>query len=193
MDLAALCPKFINIRRGSYLITVIAVATCPWQFVTQATTFITVLSGWSAFLSPMTGIVISDYFLVRKRSLHMGDLYNGDSSSAYWYFFGFNWRAIVAWAMDFWPLVPGLVRKVQGVSDGSGWDHLYNISYFFGFFVALLLYWGLSKLFPTERQTGDSPFTLDLDITPGSSGSSYQDREATDTVDEKAKSVSMSV
>jgi len=193
MDLAALCPKFINIRRGSYLITVIAVATCPWQFVTQATTFITVLSGWSVFLSPMTGIVISDYFLVRKRSLHMGDLYNGDSSSAYWYFFGFNWRAIVAWAMGFWPLVPGLVRKVQGVSDGSGWDHLYNISYFFGFFVALLLYWGLSKLFPTERQTGDSPFTLDLDSTPGSSGSSYQDREATDTVDEKAKSVSMSV
>ena len=74
MDLAALCPKYINIRRGSVLITIVAVATCPWQFVTQATTFITVLSGWSVFLSPMTGIVISDYFLVRKRGLHMGDL-----------------------------------------------------------------------------------------------------------------------
>ena len=193
MDLAALCPKYINIRRGSYLITIIAVATCPWQFVTQATTFITVLSGWSVFLSPMTGIIISDYFLVRKQGLHVGDLYRGDSSSAYWYSFGFNWRAIVAWAMGFWPLLPGLVRGVQGVSDGNGWDHLYNISYFFGFFVTLLLYWGLSALFPTERQTGDSSFTLNFHSSPGSSGSSYQDGEAANVGDEKAKSVSMSV
>lgn len=139
MDLAALCPKYINIRRGSCLVTIIAVATCPWQFVTHATTFITVLSGWSVFLSPMTGIVISDYF-VRKQSLYMGDLYRGDSSSAYWYSFGFNWQAAVAWAMGFWPLLPGLIRQVQGVADGSGWDHLYNVSYFFGFFVALLLH-----------------------------------------------------
>lgn len=193
MDLAALCPKYINIRRGSYLIIIIAVATCPWQFVTQATTFITVLSGWSVFLSPMAGIVISDYFLVRKQGLHMGDLYRGDSSSAYWYSFGFNWRAVVAWAMGFWPLLPGLIRQVQGVADGNEWDHLYNISYFFGFFVALLLHWGLSKLFPTERQTGDSPFSLDFDSGSRSSGSLYQDREVIGAADEKDRSVSMLV
>jgi NCS1 family nucleobase:cation symporter-1 len=193
MDLAALCPKYINIRRGSYLITIVAVATCPWQFVTQAATFITVLSGWSVFLSPMTGIVISDYFLVRKQGLHTGDLYRGDSSSAYWYAFGFNWRAVAAWAMGFWPLVPGLIRQVQWVADGNGWDHLSSMSYFFGFFVALLLHWGLSWLFPTEKQTGDSPFFLDFHAAPRSSSSSYEDREAANIADEKAKSVSMVV
>lgn len=160
MDIAALCPKYINIRRGSYIITVVSICICPWQFVTQATTFITVLSGWAVFLSPMTGILISDYFLVRRRDLHVGDLYCGDSSSAYWYVAGFNWRAFLAWAMGLWPLLPGFVREVRSVSDGSGWDHVYNVSYFFGFSVALLSYWMFSAISRTKRQTGTSPFVL---------------------------------
>lgn len=163
MDIAALCPKYINIRRGSYIITVIGVAVCPWNYVTRATTFITVLSGWSVFLSPMTGILISDYFLVRKQGLHVGDLYGAKPSSAYWYTLGFNWRAFLAWSMGLWPLLPGLIREVQGVSDGSAWDHLYEISYFFGFSVAMLLYWGLSIVSPTEKNMGDSPFMLEFD------------------------------
>ena len=166
MDIAALCPKYINIRRGSYIITIIGLAVCPWNYVTQASTFITVLSGWSVFLSPMTGILISDYFLVRRRGLHVGDLYRANSSSAYWYNFGFNWRAFIAWSAGFAPLVPGLVREVQGVSNGSGWDHLYDLSYFYGFSVAFSLYWSLSTVVPYEKQTGDSPFTLDSHITP---------------------------
>jgi NCS1 family nucleobase:cation symporter-1 len=105
MDMAALCPRWINIRRGCFILTIIAVAVCPWNYVNQATTFITVLSGWSIFLSGMTGILIFDYFLVRKHELHQGDMYLGNSSSAYWYTAGFNWRAIFAWAMGIWPLL----------------------------------------------------------------------------------------
>lgn len=175
MDIAALYPKYINIRRGSYIITIVSICICPWQFVTQATTFITVLSGWAVFLSPMTGIIISDYFLVRKRELHVGDLYRGDSSSAYWYFAGFNWRAILAWAMGLWPLLPGFVREVRGVSNGNAWDHLYDISYFFGFFAALLSYWAFSALSPTQRQTGASPFALDPHSTGAIRNSSSED------------------
>jgi NCS1 family nucleobase:cation symporter-1 len=166
MDIAALCPRYINIRRGSYIITIIGIATCPWNFVTQATTFIAVLSGWSVFLSPMTGILIADYFIVRKRTLHMADLYYGHGSSAYWYSYGFNWRAAVAWALGFAPLVPGLAREVQGVADGNGWDHLYNISYFYGFLVALSVYSVLMRVFPTKKQTGNSPFVLEGFETP---------------------------
>ena len=89
----------------------------------KATTFITVLSGWSVFLvisfpkdspqagclthpkSPMTGILISDYFLVHKQELHIGDLYMGTKASVYWYTFGFNWRAITAWSIALGPLL----------------------------------------------------------------------------------------
>ena len=151
MDIAALCPKYINIRRGSYIITIIGVAICPWNFVTQATTFVSVVSAWSVFLSPMTGILLSDYFLVKKQGLLIDDLYRGSSSSAYWYFFGFNWRAFVAWAIGCAPLVPGLARQVHGISNSSGWDYLYDLSYFYGFLVAFFLYWGFSAMFPTKK------------------------------------------
>jgi nucleobase:cation symporter-1, NCS1 family len=68
MDMAALCPKYINIRRGSIILSIVAVAICPWNYVTyfctsvsfesakanqfssRPTTFITVLSGWAVFL-----------------------------------------------------------------------------------------------------------------------------------------------
>ncbi|KAI9807843.1 MAG: hypothetical protein M1825_005148 [Sarcosagium campestre] len=161
MDLAALCPKFINIRRGSYILTVIAVASCPWTYVSTSSIFIKVLSSWSVFLSPMTGIFVSDYFLVRKQQFHLSDLYVGNSTSAYWYTFGLNWRAVVAWAFGLWPLLPGFVRNVQGVSSGNGWDHIYNLSYFYGFLSAFLLYRTLFYLAPMERQTGSSPFLLE--------------------------------
>jgi cytosine/uracil/thiamine/allantoin permease len=105
MDMAALCPRWINIRRGCYILTLIAVAICPWNLVNQVTTFITVLSGWSIFLSGMTGILIFDYFFVRKCELHIGDMYKGNKNSVYWYTMGFNWRAILAWVMGVWPLL----------------------------------------------------------------------------------------
>ncbi|GIZ47129.1 hypothetical protein CKM354_001022900 [Cercospora kikuchii] len=160
MDLAALCPKWINIRRGGYFISVIAIAICPWNYVTKPTTFITVLSGWSVFLSPMTGIVIADYFLVRRRGYHVGDLYTGNSSSAYWGTAGFNWRGFAAWTMGIWPVLPGFARSVQGTAAGGGWDHIYQMTYFYGFFAALAVYWALHTAFPQPKQTGRSPFVL---------------------------------
>lgn len=102
---AALCPKWINIRRGCYILTVLAIAILPWNYVTSPGTFIAVLSGWSVFLSPMTGILVSDSFLVRKGQYHLGDLYMGDSRSAYWYTWGFNFRAFLAWLLGTAPLL----------------------------------------------------------------------------------------
>ncbi|KAI9731222.1 MAG: hypothetical protein M1834_005415 [Cirrosporium novae-zelandiae] len=185
MDMAALCPKWINIRRGCFILTLIAVAVCPWNYVNQASTFITVLSGWSVFLSGMTGILISDYFLVRHCELHIGDMYMGNSSSAYWYTAGFNWRAFVAWAMGLWPLMPGFVRRIQGTATGNGWDHVYDLSYFFGFFVSLVLYWALSTLFPTKKQRGKSPFVMELHIVDGLDGGAISPSEKSNYGEEK--------
>ena len=100
---------------------------------------------------------------MRKLAYHVGDLYLGvDKSGAYWYTHGFNWRAFLAWALALWPMLPGFARQVQGVADGNGWDHLYQISYFFGFFVSGFFYRAFSTIFPIERQTGSSPFVLEL-------------------------------
>jgi len=51
------------------------------------------------------------------------------------------------------------------VSNGNGWDHVYDLSYFFGFFVSGIIHWLLHVVFPARKQTGASPFEMELHRT----------------------------
>jgi NCS1 family nucleobase:cation symporter-1 len=95
-DFAATFPKYINIRRGAYLTALLSIAVNPWKLVNTATTFLAVLGSYSVFLGPMTGLMISSYFVVNKRKINVDDLFVGNRAGIYWYTFGVNWRAIVA-------------------------------------------------------------------------------------------------
>jgi NCS1 family nucleobase:cation symporter-1 len=52
MDMAALLPKYINIRRGAYVGLVLSIVMCPWELLASAGTFISVMSAYSVFLGP---------------------------------------------------------------------------------------------------------------------------------------------
>jgi len=108
-DFAATFPKYINIRRGAYLTALLSIAVNPWKLVNTATTFLAVLGSYSVFLGPMTGLMISSYFVVNKRKINVDDLFVGNRSSIYWYTFGVNWRAIVA--------VSGLPSRIPLADD----------------------------------------------------------------------------
>lgn len=95
-DLAATFPRYLNIRRGAYITAVVSVVVNPWRLVNTATTFLTVLSSYSVFLGPMTGLMVANYLVVSARKVKVDDLYRGDRTSIYWYTAGFNWRAAVA-------------------------------------------------------------------------------------------------
>lgn len=95
-DLAATFPKYVNIRRGAYITAILSPIVNPWRLVNTATTFLVVLSSYSVFLAPMTGLMVSSYFLVNKRKISIDDLYHGGKGSIYWYTGGVNWRAPVA-------------------------------------------------------------------------------------------------
>jgi NCS1 family nucleobase:cation symporter-1 len=96
IDLASVFPKYINIRRGAYLMALLSPIVNPWRLVNTATVFLTVLSGYSVFLAPMTGLMVAHYNLVAKGKINVDDLYVGHSRSIYWYSAGFNWRAFAA-------------------------------------------------------------------------------------------------
>jgi NCS1 family nucleobase:cation symporter-1 len=95
-DLAATFPRYINIRRGAYITALVSMACNPWRLVNTATVFISVLGSYSVFLGPMTGLMISSYFVVNKRRICVDDLFVGGKGSVYWYTWGVDWRAIVA-------------------------------------------------------------------------------------------------
>lgn len=93
--MAATFPRYINIRRGAYITAIVSIACNPWKLVNTATTFLTVLSSYSVFLGPMTGLMIASYFVVNKGKIKVEDLFVGDSSSIYWYTWGVDWRAVI--------------------------------------------------------------------------------------------------
>ncbi len=102
MDLAAILPKFVNARRGSLFLAFIAIVSTPWNLVNAPGTFITVIGSLGLFISPLIGIYMADYFVVRKKLYKIPDLYVGNKSSIYWYQFGFHWRAFLTWVLLIW-------------------------------------------------------------------------------------------
>lgn len=96
IDLASIFPRYINIRRGAYIIAILSPAVNPWKLVNTATVFLTVLSSYSVFLAPMTGLMTAHYLIVAKSKLNVDDMYVGNANSIYWYTKGLNWRAPIA-------------------------------------------------------------------------------------------------
>jgi NCS1 family nucleobase:cation symporter-1 len=113
------------------------IALMPWKLLSDYGTFIFGwLGGYAAFLGPVAGIMICDYFVIRRRVLVVEDLYlrGGiyESSS------GINWFAVVALALGASTALAGLVVPSVRV--------LYDYSWFVGFAVSFFAYYGLMKL-----------------------------------------------
>ncbi|KAJ4248733.1 hypothetical protein NW762_012571 [Fusarium torreyae] len=151
IDLASVFPKYINIRRGAYIVALFSPVVNPWRLVNTATTFLTVLSGYSVFLAPMTGLMVAHYNLVAKAKVNVDDLFVGNHDSIYWYTKGINWRAFVAWIIGVAPLLPGFIAAVNPsvhISDGA--IELYYLNYLFGFLVSALVYYVLHLAVPDK-------------------------------------------
>ena len=135
-DLANLMPKKISFKTGGLITAVIGVVMMPWKLLSDFGTYIFGwLIGYSSFLGPIAGVLIADYFIVRKRRLNVNDLYvrNG----AYEFTNGFNFRAIIA-------LIAGVVVALIGLFiDDLRW--LYDYAWFVGFGVAFVVYMSIMK------------------------------------------------
>ncbi|KAK7447423.1 hypothetical protein VKT23_014133 [Stygiomarasmius scandens] len=148
MDMAGLQPKYLNIRRGAYILAAAGILSNPWQYLSNASTFLTVLSGFGIFLAPFTGIMLADYLLVRRCIISLPDLYVGNSSSIYWYSHGFHWRALVAWAIGVFPTMPGFIMSIRNPETYNSWVRTFNIAFFVGLSVSLATFWLICKVSP---------------------------------------------
>ncbi|KAJ9137270.1 NCS1 nucleoside transporter [Pleurostoma richardsiae] len=150
IDLAALLPRWFTIRRGGYATILFAFVMQPWSLYNSATSFLTVVSSLNVFLGPLMGIMFADYFLIRRRTIKLTDLY-GKRESIYWYTGGWNLRAAVAWPLGVWFLMPGLVQRAVAPHDSwGGWTKLYKLSWFAGFLVSAAVYLALDYFFPIQ-------------------------------------------
>jgi NCS1 family nucleobase:cation symporter-1 len=135
-DFSNLWPRRISFRAGGVITCFLGIALMPWKLLGSYKTFIFGwLGGYAAFLGPVAGIMICDYFVVRGRTLLVDDLYLRDG--AYEYSHGFNWMALAALAAGAGTALVGLVVPLLRT--------LYDYSWFVGFFVSFMAYYGLMK------------------------------------------------
>ncbi|MGJ7503454.1 NCS1 family nucleobase:cation symporter-1 [Variovorax sp. ZT5P49] len=108
-DFSALNPRAISYRTGGYITAGIAVAMMPWKLLESTQGYIfTWLIGYSALLGPIAGILIADYYLIRRTQLQVNDLYSDHGE--YRYKNGWNPAAIAAFIAGVLPNLPGFLN-----------------------------------------------------------------------------------
>jgi len=136
-DFSNLWPRKISFRTGGIITCFMGIALMPWKLLSSYSTFIFGwLGGYAAFLGPVAGIMICDYFVIRRRVLVVDDLYL--RGGAYEYSRGFNWLAVLALALGASTALVGLVVPALRI--------LYDYSWFVGFTVSFVAYYALMKL-----------------------------------------------
>ncbi len=142
-DFANLAPDKIDFKKGGYITGVLGILIFPWKLIADPNGYIfTWLIAYSSLLGPVGGIMIVDYFFIRKKSLHVTELYQ--AGSRYWFLNGFNPAAITALILGIVPNVPGFLTTIKVLDQNAvpTWiAHLYHYAWFVGFFVSGLIYY----------------------------------------------------
>ncbi|KAK2401142.1 purine-uracil permease NCS1 [Trifolium repens] len=146
--LVNLNPSWFTFRRGAFLTAILGIVFQPWRLLKSSESFVyTWLVGYSALMGPIGGIVLVDYYVIKKMELRVSDLYTRSPFGAYYYSKGFNVAAIVALVVGILPVVPGFLHKVGIVSSiSNAFVVIYNNAWFISFFSAGVLYWILLRL-----------------------------------------------
>ena len=134
-DFSNLAPRRISFRTGGLITCVMGIVMQPWKLMSSYGNYIFGwLVGYSGFLGPIAGVLICDYFVIRKKNLSTQDLYQ--RGGLYEYSRGVNWQAIVALAAGAGVAFVGLFVPALKV--------LYNYAWFVGFAVSFLAHLALT-------------------------------------------------
>jgi NCS1 family nucleobase:cation symporter-1 len=146
-DFAHLCPKKISFRTGGYITGVIGILMMPWKLVADPSGYIfTWLIGYGALLGPIGGILIADYFVIRRCTLNLKELYKPDGE--YKYCNGFSFAAITALVLGAAPSLPGFLVNIGVLAKDAvpeALNHVYSYAWFAGFAIAFVVYIVLRK------------------------------------------------
>ncbi|KAF2731237.1 hypothetical protein EJ04DRAFT_514740 [Polyplosphaeria fusca] len=160
-DLMSFAPRYINIRRGQLLAAFIGSwAFVPWKILASAARFLAFLGGYTIFLGPMTSILITDYYIVRRGNVSVPDMYDFHGIYRYSPKFASNWRAVVAFFIGCIPPLPGFINNIVVAGDGTtkvslGGQHLFAIGYIYSFVAAGVFYYAFNKFVPHHASMMD--------------------------------------
>jgi nucleobase:cation symporter-1, NCS1 family len=142
-DFSHLSPRRISFVTGGVITAFIGVLMFPWKLYSDASAYIfTWLVGYSSLMGALGGILIADYWIIRRQQLSVPDLFREDGRYAYTN--GVNIRAIVVLIVSIAPVVPGFIHAATTpggqVANPSFVDSLYTYAWFVTFTLSFVLY-----------------------------------------------------
>ncbi|SCV03873.1 LAMI_0H11628g1_1 [Lachancea mirantina] len=155
MDLAGIFPKYINIVRGTLFVQLISWVVQPWTFFNTSSAFLNSMTSFGIFTTPIMAINVVDYYVVRKTRIAVSDLFTMDPNGAFWFYHGFNLRAIFALTVGVALGLPGLVFSINTkLPVNAGMNNFFNGYTFFSVIVSGVLYYILTLIFPYKQRLG---------------------------------------
>ena len=138
-DFSNIAPHRIRFKTGALITAGIGIVMMPWRLYNDAAAYIFAwLIGYGVLLGPIAGIMIVDYFFIRKRELNVDDLYR--RGGAYEYSRGINWIAMLALALGIAPNLPGFLNAIGAIKASPFFVAIYDWAWFVGLGVAALVH-----------------------------------------------------
>jgi NCS1 family nucleobase:cation symporter-1 len=142
-DFSSLAPARISYVTGGLITAAIGIVMMPWKLYADAAAYIfTWLVGYSSLMGAVAGILIADYWVLRRRVLSTPDLFALDG--IYSYTNGIHYRAMAVLVVAMLPVIPGFIRAALTpggqVATPNVLDTLYSYAWFVTFGVSFILY-----------------------------------------------------
>ncbi|HEY3596435.1 MAG TPA: NCS1 family nucleobase:cation symporter-1 [Paraburkholderia sp.] len=99
-DIANLFPKHVNFKRGGLIASILAVLVCPWIFVDSPKAITIFVSVFGAVLAPLYGVMMADFYLVKKQQVQTAELYSMSPDGRFYYDGGWNKLGVAALAVS---------------------------------------------------------------------------------------------
>lgn len=156
-DFSNVSPQKISWRMGGMIAAVGSVLITPWNLYSNPEVIHYTLETLGAFIGPLFGVLIADYYLVRKQQIAVDDLFTMSKTANYWYSKGYNPVAVVATlvgaVLAVIPVLLGSSVAAMGVAAQYSW--------FIGCGVGFALYYLLATRGPwTMKPLKESEFAV---------------------------------
>jgi NCS1 family nucleobase:cation symporter-1 len=135
-DFSNVAPRLISWRMGGMMAATASIFITPWNLFNNPAVIHYTLDILGSFIGPLYGVLILDFYLLKRGKLAVNDLYTTSDTGKYWYTKGVNRRAVMA-------LLPAAVIAILCVMlptlEGAA-----NFSWFIGAGLGALFYWMLA-------------------------------------------------
>lgn len=89
-DIANLFARHVDFRKGGLIASILAVLVCPWIFVDSPKAITVFVSVFGAVLAPLYGVMMADFYLVKKQHVDPAQLYTMSPGGGFHYDGGWN-------------------------------------------------------------------------------------------------------